>query len=237
MGGRHDLEEVKRVLKILRELGGVVNHTCGLHVHVGVRRVAGDDPVAIAGWVAKLLYQVAMHETAIYASTGTHRRENGHYARSIRRFHEDADSIRRAGPARKSEELRRLARSQGRYRSLNLTNLFTHKATVEFRAFAGTLDWRKVSGHLQMCLALCERATETTRMDWDAVASQRTYRNGGRGLRELNRFFYLTGWTKGRRDVGQPEVEMAGWIAPLEDLKPVMKQLRRLARKYDQEAS
>ena len=29
----------------------------------------------------------------------------------------------------------------------------------------------------------------------------------GKGLRELNRFFYLTGWTMGRRDVGKPEVE------------------------------
>ncbi len=57
----------------------------------------------------------------------------------------------------------------------------------------------------------------------------------GRGLRELNRFFYLAGWTKGRRQVGQPEVEMAGWVADLADLKPVMTELRRLARKYDKQ--
>jgi hypothetical protein len=70
-------------------------------------------------------------------------------------------------------------------------------------------------------------------MDWEAVASERTYRNGGRGLRELNRFLYLAGWTKGRRHAGKPEVEMAGWIADLADLKAVMSELRRLARKYD----
>jgi hypothetical protein len=73
-------------------------------------------------------------------------------------------------------------------------------------------------------------------MDWETVASERTYQVNGRGLRELNRLFYLTGWTIGRRNVGGPEVEMAGWIADLEDLKPVKTELRRLARKYDREA-
>jgi len=55
----------------------------------------------------------------------------------------------------------------------------------------------------------------------------------GKGLRELNRFFYLAGWTLGRRDVGKPEVEMAGWIADVADLKQVKRELKRLARKYD----
>ena len=58
----------------------------------------------------------------------------------------------------------------------------------------------------------------------------------GKGLRELNRFFYLAGWTKGRRDVGKPQVEMAGWIADLADLKAVKRELKRLARKYDSRA-
>jgi len=92
-------------------------------------------------------------------------------------------------------------------------------------------------GHICTCLALAERATEVAKMDWDALASERTYHVRGRGLRELNRFFYLMGWTMGRRDVGKPQVEMAGWIADLADLKPVMRELRRLARKYDRQST
>jgi len=236
--GRAGIEQLKQVAEILKSLEVRVNVTAGLHVHLGPQSVVGDDSTAVAEWVAKLLYQMAMHETAVYASTGTHRRENGHYARSIKRQKEDADRIRKAKtPRRKREELSWVVSQTARYQSLNLTNLFTHKATVEVRAFAGTVEWTKIVGHVCMCLALAERATETTRMDWEAVASERTYHVRGKGLRELNRFFYLTGWTLGRRDVGKPEVEMAGWIADLEDLKPVMRELRRLARKYDRQSA
>jgi hypothetical protein len=231
--GRAGIEQVKQVAQTLRSLEAEVNHTAGMHVHVGAASVAGDDSTAVAEWVAKLLYQMAMHETAVYASTGTHRRENGGYSRSVKLQKQAADKVRKAPNRRKREALRDVLYGLGRYHSLNLTNLFTSRATVEFRAFAGTVEWTKILGHIQTCLALAERATETTRMDWEAVASERTYRNGGRGLRELNRFLYLAGWTKGRRDVGKPEVAMAGWIAELADLKPVMNELRRLARKYD----
>ena len=132
--------------------------------------------------------------------------------------------------------MERAANGHGRYHSLNLTNLLGHKATVEFRHGAGTLEQKKMLGHIQMALALCERATEPAKLDWDAVASERTYQTRGRGLRALNRFFYLMGWTMGRKDVGKPEVEMAGWIAPPEDLKAVKAELKRLARKYDRGA-
>ena len=235
--GRAGIEQLKQVAEILKDLGARVNVTAGLHVHLGPHSIVGDDSIAIAEWVAKLLYQVAMHETALYASTGTHRRGNGSYSRSIKAQKNDVDRIRKATtPGRKREELSWLVSNVARYHTLNLTNLFTSKATVEFRAFAGTVEWTKMVGHICTCLALAERATETTRMDWDAVVSERTYHVNGRGLRELNRLFYLAGWTMGRRDVGTPEVEMAGWIADTSDLAPVKRELRRLARKYDRAA-
>jgi hypothetical protein len=195
--------------------------------------VVGPDDAAVAEWAAKLLYQTAMHETALYASTGTHRRENGSYARTVKQQKRTADRVRRAPKPRKPEVLRDAIYGMGRYHALNLTNLFSHKPTAEFRWAAGTVEWVKMVGHICTCLALAERATETTKMDWDALASERTYQVRGKGLRELNRFFYLAGWTLGRRDVGKPQVEMAGWIADLADLKAVKRELRRLARKWD----
>jgi len=231
--GRAGIEQVKQVAQTLKGLGAVVNPLCGFHVHIGAASVAGPGFAAIAEWVAKLLYHVAMHETALYASTGTHSRENGRFARSIKEQKRTADRVRRAPDARKRDALEDEIHWLDRYRTLNLRNLFRPKATVEFRVFAGTVEWAKMVGHICTCLALAERATEPAKMDWDGLASQRTYKVRGRGLRELNRFFYLTGWTLGRRDVGKPQVEMAGWIADLADLKPVMRELRRLARKYD----
>ena len=231
--GRAGIEQVKAVAQTLKGLGAVVNTTAGLHVHVGGESVAGDSFAKVAEWVAKLLYHVAMHETALYASTGTHRRENGGYARSIKAQKNAADRVRCAPDVRKREALQDAVYGLARYHTLNLTNLFSSKATVEFRAFAGTVEAAKMLGHVQMCLALCERATETAKMDWDALASEHTYRVRGKGLRELNRFLYLAGWTLGRRDVGKPQVEMAGWTADVADLKPVKRELKRLARKYD----
>ncbi|MFB3882704.1 MAG: amidoligase family protein [Armatimonadota bacterium] len=234
--GRAGIEQVKQVAQILREMGASVNHTAAVHLHLSPESVVGPSSSEIAEFVAKLLYQTAQHETALYASTGTHRRENGQYARSIKRQKQDADRIRKATtPARKREELSWVVSQNARYHSLNLTNLFTSKATVEWRVFASTTSWQKLVGHICTCLALAERATETTRMDWEAVASEKTYQVKGRGLRELNRLFYLTGWTLGRRDVGQAEVGLAGWIAPIEDLNPVKAALRKLARKYSRE--
>jgi hypothetical protein len=231
--GADGIEQVKWVAGILREMGAAVSTSCGMHCHIGVASVVGLDYTAVAAWVGKLLSNTAMHETALYASTGTHRRETGRYSRSVKLQKQAADKVRKAPDSRKPEALRDVVYGLDRYHALNLTNLFTSKRTCEYRFAAGTLSDEKLVGHICTCLALAERATETTRMNWDAVASERTYSNRGKGLRELNRFFYLAGWTLGRREVGKAEVSLAGWIAPLEDLKPVQRTMRRLARKYD----
>jgi len=235
--GRAGIEELRQVALTLEGLEAQVNGTCGFHVHIGAASVAGDDPAAIAEWVGKLLYQAAMHERALYASTGTHRRENGGFAQRIDHQKNLADLVRKAPKQRKDSVLRGQASNLGRYYALNLTNLFSSKATVEFRWPAGTISSLKMVGHVQQCLALAERATEQAKLDWEAVASERTYRQKGVGTRALDRFFYLMGWTMGRRDAGKSEVEMAGWIADLDNLKPVKAELKRLARKYDEQTS
>jgi len=235
--GRAGIEQVKQVAQLLRNLGAEVNPTCGFHCHIGANSVVGSRFSDIAEWVAKLLYQTAMHEIALYASTGSRRRENSNYARSVKLQKEAADTVRKASEPRKPQALQNAVYGMGRYHTLNLTNLLSQRATVEFRWAAGTVEWTKMVGHICCCLALAERATETTRMDWEAVASDKTYQTGGKGLRELNRLLYLTGWTLGRREVGQPEVSLAGWIADVADLAAVKKELKRLARKYDQAAA
>ena len=103
--GRAGIEQVKQVAQTLKSLGACVNHTAGFHVHCSAEAVAGDGFAKVAEWVAKLLYHVAMHETALYASTGTHHRENGSYARSIKAQKNAADEVRRAPDPRSREAL------------------------------------------------------------------------------------------------------------------------------------
>jgi len=133
--GRAGIEQVKQVAQTLKGLGAMVNVSTGFHVHIGCESVVGQDSTAVAEWVAILLYHVAMHETALYASTGTHRRENGGYARSIKAQKNAADRVRRAPDTRKREALQDAVYGLARYHTLNLTNLFTRKATVEFRHY------------------------------------------------------------------------------------------------------
>ena len=235
--GADGIAQVKRVAEILQDLHARVNPTCGQHIHVGVESVLGwaHTTGERAEWVAKLLYQVAMHETALYASTGTHRREEGTYARPISGSgwnKVSAEKIRKASARTKAEALRDAVSMTSRYQTLNLQNLHG-RGTVEFRYGAGSTEATKMLLLIQTCLALAERATETTRMDWAAAASGTTYKAAGAGSREVSRLLYLLGWTKGRRQVGSPTCEMAGWIAPLEDLAPVRNEIRRLAAKYD----
>jgi hypothetical protein len=230
--GLEGIVQVRRVVEQLEALGGRVNSSCGCHVHVGVasvKRNANDQ----AEWIGRLLYEVAANEKAVYSQTGTKRRENGGYCDSIKHQQGLADELRTAKtPGAKVRAVEHAAWNSQRYSAVNLTNLLnSQKRTVEFRAFAGTLSWAKVYAHIQTALALCERATERTVRDWNKVASG--FYGRGTGLAALRRFFYVTGWVKGRRHIGSPTVGMAGWIAPVEDLREVRREMRRLAKRYD----
>jgi len=235
LSGMSGILSVRRVVELLKGLGAAVNPSCGLHVHVGIASVVPNLNDR-AEWIGRLMYEVAMNEDALYAQTGTRRRSTNGYASSIKNEKSVADTLVGARTAQaKDVAIRFAANGTQRMNSLNLTNLLNpSKLTVEFRAFAPTLEWKKAYAHIQTCLALCERATERTAMDWDAIAGEfYSSRTAALGMRSLRRFFYLAGWVKGRRQTRQAEVEMAGWIAPLEDLKAVRAEMRRLARKYD----
>lgn len=232
LSGRAGILQVRRVMEILKGMGGAVNRSCGFHVHVGVASVVPnlDDR---AEWLGRLMYEVAMHEGALFAQTGTRGRENGSWSRSIKpekRIADDLVGARSAAAKRTAVSV--AANGTNRYHTLNLTNLMNpRKQTVEFRVFAGTLEWKKAYAHIQTGLALAERATERSAMNWNLLAGE--FYGNAAGMRSLKRLFTLTGWTKGRRHIRQAVLEMAGWIAPLEDLQAVRAEMRRLARKYD----
>jgi len=209
--GADGVRQVLAVVAKIRELGGRVNVSCGLHVHVGF---SGDDKA-----MKRLVTLVANFEKAIYASTGTKSREQGHWAASVQ-SHGDAQSAQNAA-------------SHQRYHLLNLTNIARGvRPAVEFRAFAGTLNETKIVGHIQMCLGIVQRAIEAKRVTaFVAKTPEETspIKRGGEGQTALNRLCYQLGWTKGRSK------KVFGVIACDEapSLKEVKKELHRLAKKYD----
>ena len=226
--GEDGLAQVKKVAEILEGMDARVNATTGFHVHVGVTSVAGHDYNAVADWVRRLLNLTAQHEMAFYGAAGTRRRYNGQYCASLKN---GAWSTKKSALKKKmtADELRLEAAGVSRYQLLNVANVFGAKKTVEFRVFGGTVEALKMTAYISMCLAAATRALDHS-ASFDTPSAE--YANDG-AAGAMRRFFYLMGWTKGRKDYYKPECVVEGWIDSLDALKPVKKELNRLARKFD----
>jgi hypothetical protein len=184
-------------------------------VHVGFPR--NDQPA-----LQRLVTLVANFERAIYATTGTKRRERSTWCRSVAQH----------GGA---EQADRMA-SSVRYHVLNLTNLKSGRAeAVEFRAFAGTLNAGKILAHVKSCIGLVERAMKAKRTtSWTAtrpVATSPIARDG-EGQTEVTRLMYQLGWTKGRTNHEYGQIDGEGLPTAAKSKKVLMK----LAAKYDAQA-
>src|SRR5205807_2551141 len=203
----------------LNRAGAKVNRSTGFHVHVGFD---GRD----AGALHRLVNLVANFEKALYAATGTHSRERGHYCRGIQRDRHFETAFRATRAARP-----RLC--SDRYHVLNLTNLLGRgKPTVEFRVFAGTTNALKAIGYVRLCLGIVEKALSLKRLPrWVAKTPVETspVHRSGEGQTALTRLFYGLGWTKGREDHTFGDVR----ADELPGVEAVKKELMRLARKYD----
>lgn len=220
--GYEGLKEVEQALDAINARGARVNYTCGLHITV---TWDGD-----AGALARLISLVGNHERAIFASTGTRRRERNMYSKKIKEYGNKDDAKQRC--------------ERDRYHLLNLTHLAAGRNRIEFRAFAGTLNKEKVVGYIQMVLGLVELAQSTRRCsDWDYAKKPGTKScwdrpGAGEGETELNRLFYRLGWTKGwykgeQRNKKFGELARDGQTC---DWKATKKKLMEMARKYDRNA-
>jgi hypothetical protein len=217
--GAAGLAEVEHAIDQMHAHRARVNETCGLHVTIEWN---GD-----AAALARLISLVGNHERAIFASTGTRRREQTIYTKRIKQYG-DKDHAKRRCEA-------------DRYHLLNLTHLARGNNRIEFRAFAGTLNKTKVGGYLMMCLGLVELALNSTRCpDWDYAKKEGTKScwdrpGAGEGETELNRLFYRLGWTKGwYKGTLRDKVygELANDLAK-PNWKAIKTKLLELAKKYD----
>ncbi len=218
--GAAGVAEVCEAIDKINARGGQVNHTCGLHITV----TWNGDAVALA----RLITLVANHEKAIYASTGTRRREQPDWGRN-----NYCKPIKAYG----NHHIAKHACDLDRYHMLNLTHLARGSNRIEFRAFAGTLNKEKVVGYIMMVLGLVELALDQTRsVGWSYDAKpgkpgpwERAAK--GHGESEVNRLFYRLGWTKGHVKGGKKYGEVG-----TQDWKAIKAKLREMAEKYDRAA-
>lgn len=206
--GSEGLKQCLADLAKIRLMGAKVNKSCGLHIHVGIDKTDAE-------LVARLTTLVANFEKAIYASTGTKARETGRWCNGLQRYGRvDA------------------AQSANRCNRYHVANFASRNPTVEFRAFAATLNSVKLAGSVMLCVGIVERALRARKTtNWTAKTPKESspIHRSGEGQTAVTRLFYQLGWTKGR----QPHVhgELKGDGIPA--LKRCKKEITRLAKKYD----
>jgi hypothetical protein len=216
--GAEGLEQVRAVVAKVKEMGGQVNHTCGLHVHVGFPE--NFDALR------RLVNLTSHYEKALYASTGTTSREFGSYCQSIK------SKLAPLKTGVTHHKLRMVARGHGdRYHVLNLTNLVAGvRPAVEYRCFAGTLNFTKVAAAVMVSVGLVQKALDSkAAVAWDASTETNKKYDRGHGERAVARLVGTLGW---KRDGGQ----QFGLLLP-DMRKDVCDVLFRLAKKYDGRAT
>jgi len=212
--GEEGIRQVLEVLEALKAHGHRVNASCGVHIHVGW---PADLP---AQALARLVTIVAYLEKALYAITGTKRRERGRWCNGLRCYGND----KQAKPHL----------DRNRYHALNLVNLATgRKPTVEFRVFSGSLNPVKIAGWIQVCLGLVERAIHSKRTPkWNPGAPKGGWKKAGPGQSETERLMGYLAWGRGYARIHGGR--MFGWISDAVPQDQIKAELRRLARKYDE---
>jgi hypothetical protein len=148
--GANDLEEVKKVCKILTENGVKVNKSCGYHVHHESSDHNRNKTEKIAA-ISAVVYK--KYQRKFNAMLPVSRRNN-QYARS---FTEN-----------EIQELKNGCNSIGsRYKVVNVQAYFRH-GTVEFRQHSGTIDAEKAASWIKLTQAVVNKAREINKSRDDA---------------------------------------------------------------------
>lgn len=208
--GVEGLEQCLRDVAKIKAMGARVNDSCGLHIHVGFDK---SNEVA----AKKLATLVSNFEKAIFATTGTKKRERSRWCNGLSR-HGNADRAIDASEA-------------NRY---HVCNFGTCKPTVEFRAFGASLNLVKLAMYVRMCVGIVERALTAKKVTaWTAKTPVETspIHRSGEGHTAVTRLFYQLGWIKGRQPHTHGDLNRDG----LPTMEQGKKELVRLAKKYDSE--
>jgi hypothetical protein len=156
--GEAGLETVRKVTRVLTEMGCTVNKNCGLHVHIGAQ--SHQD----INWWKNIVRMQHHFEPAIDSVLSPSRRGlASHWCEPLRinwnSFHV-ATNLSQLSDA-VGQPQRFGARSSYRYRKLNLLS-FLQCGTIEFRQHQGTVETMKTEMWVRLLLRLCSKAATTT---------------------------------------------------------------------------
>lgn len=153
--GAAGLAEVKKALDAVRNAGGIVNRTCGLHVHVGMDGLNGAH-------IAKVIDLYRVNEPTINQLVAPTRRGSNTYCRLLSgRSGDNYANLRRlnfVSNDRINPDIASFSRGFGqRYYTVNVC-AYSRYGTLEFRQHQGTLVGNKAVTWVKFVLAMVEKA-------------------------------------------------------------------------------
>lgn len=136
-------EMLKLALRTCREAGGIINRTCGLHVHVDATGMTVDN-------VRRLLrgYYGAQETINSIIPRSRHAGRNSYCG---------VPNAAQLENILRAPTLREMSNRGQRYTNVNLTSYPVH-GTIEFRQHSGSLNYRKISSWARFVLAAFETA-------------------------------------------------------------------------------
>jgi hypothetical protein len=182
-----DMETVQAIARALRTVGGRVNSSCGMHVHVdGAAFKANPSKVKNLIGLAHHWEDVAVNMASViesrlvYCKTLEADLVERFRGRSIRTL----DAAARAWYGTRTVEPRRHYDSS-RYHWINVHSLFD-KGTIEFRLFNGTLHAGQVKANILFALGFATAALSVQFVLFNGVTGTRTLANGRRAVTECD---------------------------------------------------
>jgi hypothetical protein len=138
-------EAIRKVCAHLNTIGGQVNRSCGLHVHIGARRLSVPA-------LKKLAALYIENETVIDKLLPPSRRGNaGNYCQSLK-------SRANIGALVRAQRHSDVVNAVGNFKYVKLNFTSFYKGTVEFRHHSGTIDAEKITKWIIFCSKMVETA-------------------------------------------------------------------------------
>lgn len=197
-----DMEDLQKIVRLLRENGGRADSSCGIHVHVDASKQTIDSLQRLMNFAVGR--QDLFYEALNVADYRT--------ARYCRKMNKNLLSAMKHDKERTNGSLERIWYSplndgyhygishshynNTRYHGINLHAYFT-KGTVEFRLFNGTTHAGKIKAYVQFCLAMSAWAIEgkgTTSLHFRSIKNYTQEQKKQLMLRVLKNRLGLKGW-------------------------------------------
>ena len=157
--GSEGIENVVNSLKILKRKGFEVNHECGLHIHVGLSSICGNNNVdEVVSFLSRLVKSMFNYQGSLYGSCGSRRRDEEYFCSRLRSGENliiiSSDIEKKEKGDKSLIDFDRLGLGSDKYRCLNISNIRNgvkgERSSLEFRYPSGSLD------HVQFLLHLVQ---------------------------------------------------------------------------------